>query len=66
MSQKVNPLSEEGVGEAGTVPGGDVQTAKKKVTLNGLIIQRSAKYICIPIYLYTHIIHTHIYIYMFM
>ena len=30
MSQKVNPVSEEGIGEAGTVPGGDVQTAKKK------------------------------------
>ena len=36
---------------------------KKRVTLNGLIIQRSAKYICIPIYLYTHIIYIYIYIY---
>lgn len=61
MSQKVNPVSEEGVGEAALFEVG-MYRQQRKSHLSGLPIQRSSKYICIPIYLYIHII----YIYIFM
>ena len=60
MSQKVNSVSEEGVGEAGTVRGGDVQTAKEESP------EWPANTEVCKIYMYTYIsIHTHnIYIFM--
>ena len=62
MSQKVNPVSEEGVGEAALFEVG-MYRQQRKSHLIGLPIQRSSKYICIPIYLYIHIIYIYIYIY---